>query len=185
MVSNIIDKVNGAFNIAVVFFLLTGSLSVIYYLLQSGKIIYLFFSFIIYFFSFILRKKLFKVENNKGFTEVGLFFISFLFLGYLLNILKLDSGIRSYFPDKVLINSGVSFIFLFFMYLISSFNQGKLKFINIIVLLTVLFLLQKNQDYINFLFSNNRWISEFIIGTPVVYLGLLLSGLKDYVVKKS
>lgn len=140
---------------------------------------------LIYCFSFFLRNILFEVEKKSGFTEAGLFLISFLFLGYLLNLLNIDKNVKNYFPNKILIDSGVSFIFIFIMSFLSNSSQGKWKFINVIILLTVLYLLQSNNNIITSFMVNNPKVSDIIIGAPIIYLGLLLTGLRNYSPKSS
>lgn len=174
-----IDRVNRAFDWVVIFFLLSGSLGILFYFLQSGKFIYIVLGIIIYCFSFFLRNVLFKVKKSSGFTEAGLFLISFLFLGCLLDLFKFDNSVRNYFPNRILMTSGVAFIFILIGSFLSHNRHKKLKFINIVMLVMIYYLLQINKDVVNLFVFNNPEIADFVIGTPIIYLGLLLTGLRN------
>ena len=97
LLSKIAKKGNSAFNVAVTFFLFAGSMAVLAYFIQSAKYIFIFWGILIYCFSFIFRKIIFNKENKTHYSELAYFFISFLFLGYLLDLLKLDKNIKNYF----------------------------------------------------------------------------------------
>ena len=105
------DKFTRAFDFAVMFFIISGSLYFLYYLLQFNKLIYLLFSLIIYLMSWLIRHYLIKEKNNNRFSELGMFFISMVFLAYSLYIFKIDQQIVNYLPDKLLLNAGAAFIF--------------------------------------------------------------------------
>lgn len=133
-----------------------------------------------YCFGFYSRNYLLKVKGNFGFTEPGLLLISFLFFGYLLNLFNIDNNVRNYFPDRMLITSGVAFFSLIIISIFTSGNHSRFKFINIIIMIIILYLLHLNQETITSFMFNNPKISDYIIGTPIIFLGLLLTGLGKY-----
>lgn len=106
------NKFAKAFDFAVLFFIISGGLYFLYYLLQFNKLIYLLFSLAVYLVSFVIRHYLIKENKNNRFSELGMFFISMIFLAYSLHIFKIDEQVANYLPDKLLVNSGVGFIFL-------------------------------------------------------------------------
>jgi len=166
--------------VAVVFFLLAGSLGILAYFLQLRQYVYILFSGLIYGFSYFFRNILFKFEKKSGFSEFGLCLISFLFLGYLLSLFNIDNKVRDFFPDKLLLMSGVAFVYIFIGSLLSDNRHNKLKFINIILFVFSYYFLQTNYRIITTFMLNNPRIAEYIIGSPIIYLGLLLTGLKNY-----
>jgi len=176
---NFFQKVNNSFDFAVIFFLLAGSMYFSVYALQSGKFIYILLSGAVYFLSFLVRKILIKAKNNPHFTEAGLFLISPLFVACLLDLLKIDSDIKKYLPDKILLESGTGFIFLIVSSLLSGKKRGAINLAAIFLLIPLVILLNNNQSFINAFLSNNPWIAENIIGFPLIYLFTLLFGLND------
>lgn len=158
---------------AILFFILSGSLYFFYYLLQSNKPMYLLLSVLIYVISFSIRHFLIKGKNNTGFTEVGMFFVSMIFLAYTLYIFKLDREIVIYLPDKLLINSGAVFIFLLLINLLPKGKSGKLSILTILALLAVIIFRGKLDS----IFYTHPWVISFIIGTPYMYLLSLLAGV--------
>ena len=75
--------------------------------------------------------------------------------------------------------SGVAFIFILIGSFLSHNRHKKLKFINIVMLVMIYYLLQINKDVVNLFVFNNPEIADFVIGTPIIYLGLLLTGLRN------
>lgn len=165
---------------AVIFFLLAGSMGILTYFLQSRQYVYILFSGLIYGFSYFLRNILFKLEKKSGFSEIGLWIISFLFLGYLLSLFNIDNKVRDFFPDKVLLTSGVAFLYIFIGSLLSDNRHKKLKFINIVLFAFSYYFLQTNYRIITTFMLNNPRIADYIIGSPIIYLGLLLTGFKNF-----
>jgi len=172
------NKFSNAFNIVVIFFILSGGLYFIYYSLQFNKAIYLLIGILIYVISFSIRNFLVKRKNNTGFTEFGMFFISMVFLAYTLYIFKLDKEVAAYLPDKLLINSGIGFIFLFLIHLLS---EGKSKKLNIIFILILVVVVKIFYDRLNLISQNffqiYPWVATLIIGAPYIYLLSLLTGV--------
>jgi len=170
----IMNRLNKALDFAVLFFIFSGSLYFLYYLLQFNKPIYLLICVLIYVISFSFRRFLFKTEHKTGFTEVGIFFTSMIFLAYTLYIFKLDLEIVNYLPNKLLINSGSVFIFLFFMNLLSKEKSEKLSILTFLVFVVAVIFRSKLDS----IFLAYPWIASLIIGTPYVYLLLLLIGIR-------
>lgn len=168
------NSFNKALDFAVLFFILSGSLYFLYYLLQFNKPIYLLISVLIYVISFSFRRLLFKTEHKIGFSEVGMFFASLIFLAYTLYIFKLDPEIIKYLPDKLLINSGGAFTFLFLMNLFSKEKSRKYSILTFLVLIVVVIFRSK----LDAILQTYPWISSLIIGTPYIYLLLLLVGIQ-------
>jgi FlaA1/EpsC-like NDP-sugar epimerase len=166
------DKFTRAFDFAVMFFIISGSLYFLYYLLQFNKLIYLLFSLIIYLMSWLIRHYLIKEKNNNRFSELGMFFISMVFLAYSLYIFKIDQQIVNYLPDKLLLNSGAAFIFLIIMNLLPKRKSKSSSFLVILVFIILIVF----KDRINSLFYANSWLSSLIIGTPYIYLLSILVG---------
>lgn len=183
LLSKIAKKGNSAFNVAVTFFLFAGSMAVLAYFIQSAKYIFIFLGILIYCFSFIFRKIIFGKENKTHYSELAFFFISFLFLGYLLDLLKLDKNIKNYFPSEILALTGISFLLIFFINFFSGSGKSSGKNYKLVLFLIVFFTLGKYQNEIKLFMSNNHYISDFIIGTPIIYLGFLLTGLNNYISK--
>ena len=149
-----LGRFNRAFDFAVLFFIFSGGLYFLYYLLQFNKLIYLLFSVLIYVISFVIRHFLVKGKNKTGFTEVGMFFVSMTFLAYTLYIFKLDQQISEYLPDKPLVNSGTVFIFLLVINLLPKGKPARLGILAIFGLLVV-FILQGKLDS---MFYTYPWI---------------------------
>ena len=166
------DEFTRAFDFAVMFFIISGSLYFLYYLLQFNKLIYLLFSLIIYLMSWLIRHYLIKEKNNNRFSELGMFFISMVFLAYSLYIFKIDQQIVNYLPDKLLLNSGAAFIFLIIMNLLPKRKSKSSSFLVILVFIILIIF----KDRINSLFYANLWLSSLIIGTPYIYLLSILVG---------
>ena len=166
------DKFTRAFDFAVMFFIISGSLYFLYYLLQFNKLIYLLFSLIIYLMSWLIRHYLIKEKNNNRFSELGMFFISMVFLAYSLYIFKIDQQIVNYLPDKLLLNSGAAFIFLIIMNLLPKRKSKSSSFLVILVFIILIVF----KDLINSLFYANSWLTSLIIGTPYIYLLSILVG---------
>jgi hypothetical protein len=172
-----IERVNKAFDFAVKFFLLGGGLSVLFYLLQSGKIIYIFLCIAIFIISFIVRNFIFHLKNDSGFSEAGIFLISILFVGYLIYFLNIDVEVRNYLPVHLLIESGFTFITIMIISLFSGDSSSKFRFANIIILINTLLFLYANKESINSLVQKFPVVSDLIIGTPIIYLGMVLLGI--------
>jgi len=166
------DEFTRAFDFAVMFFIISGSLYFLYYLLQFNKLIYLLFSLIIYLMSWLIRHYLIKEKNNNRFSELGMFFISMVFLAYSLYIFKIDQQIVNYLPDKLLLNSGAAFIFLIIMNLLPKRKSKSSSFLVILVFIILIIF----KDLINSLFYANSWLTSLIIGTPYIYLLSILVG---------
>ncbi|HOP39277.1 MAG TPA: hypothetical protein PL154_03395 [Candidatus Woesebacteria bacterium] len=166
------DEFTRAFDFAVMFFIISGSLYFLYYLLQFNKLIYLLFSLIIYLMSWLIRHYLIKEKNNNRFSELGMFFISMVFLAYSLYIFKIDQQIVNYLPDKLLLNSGAAFIFLIIMNLLPKRKSKSSSFLVILVFIILIVF----KDRINSLFYANSWLTSLIIGTPYIYLLSILVG---------
>ena len=166
------DKFTRAFDFAVMFFIISGSLYFLYYLLQFNKLIYLLFSLIIYLMSWLIRHYLIKEKNNNRFSELGMFFISMVFLAYSLYIFKIDQQIANFLPEKLLLNAGAAFIFLIIMNLLPKRESKSSSFLVILVFIILIVF----KDLINSLFYANSWLSSLIIGTPYIYLLSILVG---------
>ena len=166
------DKFTRAFDFAVMFFIISGSLYFLYYLLQFNKLIYLLFSLIIYLMSWLIRHYLIKEKNNNRFSELGMFFISMVFLAYSLYIFKIDEQIANFLPDKLLLNTGAAFIFLIIMNLLPKRKSKSSSFLVILVFIILIVF----KDLINSLFYANSWLTSLIIGTPYIYLLSILVG---------
>jgi hypothetical protein len=176
---NTITKINSTFDLAVVFFLFSGSLFFVFNSIIANKQIYLLFSLLIYIASLIVRKVITKSEKNRGFTEIGLLFISPLFLAYLLALLNIDSSVRNYLPDKLLAGSWVSFLFLIVIHILTPDNKTITKFVYILIIVFILFLYYFFGSNINIFFQQYPVLSEIAIGTPLVYLSMVLFGIKS------
>jgi len=176
---NIIEKVNGSFDLAVSFFLFSGSLYFIYYSLSESKSYYLMLSIFIYISSYLFRKTVLKTKYTKGFTEPGLFLISFLLTAYLLYITGIDRNIKNYLPNEILSQSGFAFIFLILIIFISSFKKEFGKFSLIFLMVILLFVINRYSSYSNTLFLENKYIANLIIGFPLIYLISQVFGLTD------
>jgi len=166
------DEFTRAFDFAVMFFIISGSLYFLYYLLQFNKLIYLLFSLIIYLMSWLIRHYLIKEKNNNRFSELGMFFISMVFLAYSLYIFKIDEQIANFLPDKLLLNTGAVFVFLIIMNLLPKRESKSSSFLVILVFIILIIF----KDRINSLFYANLWLSSLIIGTPYIYLLSILVG---------
>jgi len=166
------DEFTRAFDFAVMFFIISGSLYFLYYLLQFNKLIYLLFSLIIYLMSWLIRHYLIKEKNNNRFSELGMFFISMVFLAYSLYIFKIDQQIVNYLPEKLLLNAGAAFIFLIIMNLLPKRKSKSSSFLVILVFIILIVF----KDLINSLFYANSWLTSLIIGTPYIYLLSILVG---------
>jgi|SRR3989344_1339669 len=178
MVSNFYSKINKGYDLAVKYLLFAGSLYFVFYTLQSGKIIYILLSIAIYLLSYFLRNKIFKTKSSLKFTESGMFLLSFLFLAYFLLITGIDSEVENFLPDKVLVQSGIGFIFIISISLFFKEKEAYPKFISIVILVITLTFLYLNQTLINNFFISNSSITKYIIGTPIVYIFLILTGLQ-------
>lgn len=176
---NIITKINNTFDLAVVFFLFSGSMFFIFISIIANKQIYLLFSLLIYIISLIVRKFITKNENNRGFTEVGQLFISPLFLAYLLAFLNIDSSVRDYLPDKLLAGSWASFLFLIAIHLLTPNDKTNTKFVYILMIALIFLLYYFFGSSINAFFQQYPVLSEITIGTPLVYLSMVLFGIKS------
>lgn len=174
---DIIQRINSAYEVAVIFFLFSGSLYFIYYSLESSKPSYILLSIIVYIVGFFIRHIVLKTKDQNRYTEPGILFISFLFTAYLLYVLEIDTNIKNYLPAKLLLQSGVAFIFIFLISLMSSLKRELGKIISILLLVTVLIIIQLNQIFIDNLFLNNPRLADLIIGFPVVYLITIVFGL--------
>ena len=166
------DEFTRAFDFAVMFFIISGSLYFLYYLLQFNKLIYLLFSLIIYLMSWLIRHYLIKEKNNNRFSELGMFFISMVFLAYSLYIFKIDQQIANFLPEKLLLNAGAAFIFLIIMNLLPKRKSKSSSFLVILVFIILIVF----KDRINSLFYANSWLTSLIIGTPYIYLLSILVG---------
>lgn len=166
---------NEAFNLAFIFYIFAGSIYFLFYVLQYNKPFYLLLAFFIYLLSYVVRNKLMKVKDKSGFTEVGLFFISLVFLACTLYIFKLDSNVVAYLPYKILINSGGAFVLFFIFNLI---NFSRLRNSKIILIILVMVTAKLYQSKIDSIFVTCPWIASFIIGTPYIYLISVLFGIR-------
>jgi len=101
-----------------------------------------------------------------------------VFLAYTLYIFGLDKEVAAYLPDKLLINSGIGFIFLFLIHLLS---EGKSKKLNIIFILILVVVVKIFYDRLNLISQNffqiYPWVATLIIGAPYIYLLSLLTGV--------
>ena len=146
--------------------------------MSTGKLIYILLSLLIYLVSYIFRRLIGNNNAYSGFTEVGTFFISFLFLAYLITLLNLDSNVRNYLPDKILTGSWSIYIFLIIISVVPSKNKGIFKFTNVLIMIITLVLLNISRGVINNHLLSIPWLSGFIIGSPLVYLLTVLLGIK-------
>lgn len=183
MNNNFISRINKAFDLGVIYFLIAGSLYFIYYSLSAGKIIYLLLSLLIYLVSYVYRRLFAEHTVYSGFSEVGIFFISFLFFAYSIALFNIDSNIRNYLPDKILAGSWSSFIILIIIKVVPSKNKFIFKFVNVLIIIAALALLNFSNGVINNFLQSIPWLSVFIIGSPLVYLFAVLLGLKTNIKK--
>lgn len=176
---------SSSLNLVVNYFLLCGGAFFIYYSLMHGKFVYLLGSIIIYIVSIILRVFVLKSPLPKGFTEPGMFFLCFTFLAYVLVVFKLDMEIVDYLPDKLLLQSGAAFVMIVAISTFTSVgrahNDGsdkfKYAFSLMLVFLTLgVFLF---EDFLNATLRDAEWLTQAVIGFPIIYLGLLLTGLTN------
>ena len=174
MPNNIFKKINGGLDFAVIFFILSGGAYFFHYILRFNKFIYLLFCVLIYITSFIVRNFLTKQKHKTGFSEIGMFFVSMVFLAYTLSIFNLDPQITEYLPDRLLINSGASFVVLLCANLMSKKESKKLRIFTLLALVMIIIF----RTNIDVLFQTYPWIASFIIGTPYIYLLWLLCGVK-------
>jgi len=172
-----VNNLNKAFNLAFVAYVVAGSGYFLFYMLQYKKPFYLLLAFLIYFASYILRNKILKIKNKLEYSEVGLFFISLLFLAYTLYILKLDSDVVKYLPNKILMYSGSVFVTCVIVYFVSLSRFRSSKISNIILIILVVVIVKLYDNKIDYFFVSNPWISDLIIGTPYLYLFSVLLGL--------
>lgn len=179
MNNNFVEKVNSAFDTAVIFFLFSGSLYFIYYSLRAGKIEYILFSLLVYFISFGYRQLIGIKIGDSGFTEAGIFLISFLFLAYLITLFNLDNEVKNYLPDKILSGSWSSFVFLMIISVIPPRKVGIIKFTIAITIVATLILLNIFNGAINTYLQSISGLSGFLIGFPLIYLLMVLMGLKS------
>lgn len=168
-----LSRFNRAFDFVTLYFIFSGSLYFLYYIFQFNKLIYLLSSVLIYVVSYFVRRFLIKEKNNSGFTEVGMFFVSMMFLGYTLYLFKIDEQIVNYLPDKLLVNSGAVFIFLLLMNLLPKRESEKLSILAILALLAIIIFRGK----LDLIFYTYPWVVSLIIGTPYIYLLSILSGI--------
>lgn len=182
--TKVTDNVKRSFDVIVNFFLLTGSIYFISYAINYGKIIYLLLATLIYVLSYLIRNKLIHVKYNSGFTEIGIFFITFLFTAYLLYVLGIDKGIASYLPDKILVQSGFAFVLIFLSSFLVGFSKKGVIPIFVLILVVLIFSKGQFENYFNNLFLENERISDIIIGFPLIYLTMTVFGLNSLVDNK-
>ncbi|NMC35554.1 hypothetical protein GYA49_00760 [Candidatus Beckwithbacteria bacterium] len=160
------------------FYLFAGSLYFCFYLLSSGKFIYLILSLVIYLLGRQYRKHTKKANKNPQFSETGIFLITPLFLAYLLILLGFETSITDYLPDKLITGSGL--IFLMAIFLIPKLyikNQRLLNLISLFLFIFTILLLIIYQNRINNLLLINPWIAKMIVGSPLVYLFTVITGI--------
>lgn len=176
-------SISSAINMATNYFLLCGGVLFTYYSLVHGKLVYLLVSIILYTFSFILRVVVLKSPLPKGFTEPGMFFLCFTFLAYVLVVFKLDPEIADYLPDKLLLQSGAAFVMVVAISIITSVyrahgdGSNKFKYAFSLTLIFVALGIFLFEDFLNTTLENKAWLAQAVVGFPVIYLGLLLTGL--------
>jgi len=170
------NRLSGAFDFAVKCFLFIGGAYFLFYSVISRQSYYIPVVFILYLLGLTLRVFVFRTNLDKNVKEPGMFLLSALLLGYLLYIFNLDSNISNYLPDRVLLQSGTSFIFIIAVTLVPRDKSSFIKVIVSLVIIALFFVLKINQNYIDIFFQTHPWIAKTIIGTPIVYLVFLLSG---------
>ena len=176
-------SISSALNMATNYFLLCGGALFIYYSLTHGKLVYLLGSVILYIVSFVLRVLVLKSPPPKGFTEIGMFFLCFTFLAYVLVVFKLDLQIADYLPDKLFLQSGAAFVMIVAISTITSFDRAhgngsyKFKYAFSLILIFVTLGVFLFEDFLNATLKGADWLAQVVIGFPIIYLGLLLTGL--------
>lgn len=178
-------SISSALNLAANYFLLCGGGLFIYYSLMHGKFVYLLGSIIIYIVSFILRVFVLKSRPPKGFTESGMFFLCFTFLAYVLVVFKLDMEIIDYLPDKLLLQSGAAFVMIVAISTLTSVSRAgndgsnKFRYAFSLTLISITLGIFMFEDFLNATLRDAEWLAQTIIGFPIIYLGLLLTGLTN------
>lgn len=171
---NKISAVCRGFDVAVNFFILSGGLLFLSYIFQSKKPVYLLVGVVIYVSSFIMRNIILKIKHRVGFSEIGMVFVSLLFLAYTLYFLKIDQEFAMYLPDRLMVNYGGAFILLMLMHIFSPNNNGGMMSVLAFAVMTLVVLF---GNKLNLAFQNYPIIASFVIGTPYVYLLSLLTGM--------
>ena len=174
---NILRQTNNAFSLAIQYFIFAAGIYVLYYFLSSGKIIYIFLSVMIYSLSYLIRKRLSSTKDKPYYSELAMLLISILFTGYLVYLLRLDNGINDYLPTKLLIQSSASFIILVIMRVVSELYDSKTNIVAFVIFMILFFIVMLNEEFINSYSFNHPQIASFIVGSPIIYLLKILTGL--------
>jgi len=170
-------KLSNANNFAVMYFLLAGGLYFFYYALKFQNYWYIPLVIAIYLFGFVLRTLVFKTKNNE-LTEPGMFFLAAVLLAYLLYTFRLDPNLTNYLPDKLVAGSGICFIVLVTMGFLPSQLKTAQKIFVIIAFLILIISSRPYQSALDGFLLANPWILKFVIGTPILYLVMLTTGVK-------
>lgn len=175
--NNTIQSLDNSLQLGVKYFLLASSLYVVFYFFSESKLNYAFVSICLYIASYVFRHNIIKTNDNQ-YSEIGLFFMSFLLTAYLLYFFNIDTNINNYLPQNLLVQFGAIFIFITTLTFFSNMLSVNHKYLLIIILVLALFTLQIYKNDINEIFLDNLIISKIVIGTPIFYLFFVLFGLK-------
>lgn len=180
----VVSSIGRSYNTAITFLLLAGSLHLIYFFVTQSRLWYIGLAVLIYVLSRFVRSYVFKLRTgSSGFTELGLFFVSFLFIGYFVYALSNDTAIHEYLPNALVLQSGVVFFFIFIASVLSGLGKRLNKAIVLAFMVAVLYGIQRNENGINALFSTNAHVLDLVIGLPLVYLGCVLFGAYELVAR--
>jgi len=110
--------------------------------------------------------------------------MSFSLTGYLLYLLKIDTGIENYISREVLSTLGALFLVSFILSFLDSTENTVCIFISILLVITTAFIAISYMDYIEAFFIRNTTISGLIRGSPLIYLIVAVFGLNSLFIKK-
>ena len=176
-----INRVVRALDFASIFYVFAGSLSFLSYIFISQKYHYLLFGLLIYGFSYVIRTFITKQKYSVGVTEAGLFFISLVFLAFVLNLTGIDKEVYGNLPNQIFLYSGFTYIGIFLFSLLG--NNKKFILLLVVIFLVLQFFQYQQSLLTSFLIAHPN-IASFFVGTPYVYLLKLLVGFPNLNQKK-
>lgn len=164
-------------NLLTNFILFSGALCLLTYILSYKNFFYIPWILALYFLGLISRKVIFKTPPNPNVTELGIFFLSVVLTGYIINFLRLDPKIQSILPATIISKIAPAYLFLLIVSSLPDRKKFPTKGQLILILFLILIIIKRFENSIRLFFSSNIWVSDLIFGSPIAYLLLLVFGV--------
>lgn len=143
-----------------------------HHVISTNNLKYLSSILAIYLIGYLIRQKL-PQNNDEQLGETGLFLFSAVIFAYILQITGFDTTLSAFIPDQVIIGAAGVYILLLVRELIG--YDGRI--LGFIFMFCLIYLTEVYRIPMEEFLTNNRWVIDLVLGVPLVYLTLQITGL--------